>query len=111
MIVVQLLNVLLGVLLFILRDVLGLLDLADRVGARVADRHPPFFGELVHDFHQLPPPLFVERGSGMRIKLPSLEGVSPKSEARIAFSTALRSPLSHGWIVRSFGSGAATVAT
>src|SRR6266567_2885777 len=62
MIVVQLLNVLLGVLFLILRDVLGLLDLADRIGARVADRHPPFLGELVHDFHQLPPPLFVERG-------------------------------------------------
>src|SRR6058998_1905908 len=62
MIVVQLLDVLLGVLLFILRDVLGLLDLADRIGARVADRHPPFLGELVHDLHQLPPPLFVERG-------------------------------------------------
>src|SRR2546426_1061528 len=62
MIVVQLLNVLLGVLLFILRDVLGLLDLADRIGACVADRHPPFLGELVHDLHQLPPPLFVERG-------------------------------------------------
>src|SRR2546421_11654690 len=62
MIVVQLLNVLLGVLLFILRDVLGLLHLADRIGARVADCHPPFLGELVHDLHQLPPPFFVERG-------------------------------------------------
>ena len=27
------------------------------------------------------------------------------------FSTALRRPLSHGWMVRSFGSGAATLAT
>src|SRR2546425_534416 len=40
MIVVQLLYVLLGVLFLIFRDVLGLLDLADRIGARVADRHP-----------------------------------------------------------------------
>src|SRR5882724_1902882 len=62
MIVVQLLNVLFGVLLLVLGDVLGLLDLADRLGARVADRHPALFGELVHDLHQLPPPLFVERG-------------------------------------------------
>src|SRR2546430_8483627 len=38
-------NVLLGVLLFILGDVLGLLDLADRVGACVAHRHPALFGE------------------------------------------------------------------
>src|SRR5882762_551550 len=62
MIVVHLLNVLFSVLLFILGDVLRLLDLADRVGARVADRHPALFGELVHDLHQLPTPLFVEGG-------------------------------------------------
>src|SRR5438445_10535375 len=56
MIVVQLLNVLFGVLFFILGDVLRLLDLAVRVGTRVTDRHPALFGELAHDFHQPPPP-------------------------------------------------------
>src|SRR5204862_4009431 len=61
-IVVQLLNVLLGVLLFILGDVLGLLDPADRLGTSVPNRHPALFGELVYDLHQLPPPLFIERG-------------------------------------------------
>jgi hypothetical protein len=47
----------------------------------------------------------------MRMRLPSLEGVRPRSDARMAFSTALRSDLSHGCTVRSFGSGAATLAT
>jgi len=51
MIVVQLLNVLFSVLLFILGDVLRLFDLPDRIGARVADRHPALLGELVHDLH------------------------------------------------------------
>src|SRR5882762_3286981 len=62
MIIVQLLNVLFGVLFFVLGDVLRLLGLADRIGARVADRHAALLGELVHDLHQLPTPLFVERG-------------------------------------------------
>src|SRR6266704_5547490 len=61
MIIVQLLYVFLGVLLFVFGDVLGLLDLADRLGARVAHRHPALFGELVHHLHQLPPPLLGER--------------------------------------------------
>src|SRR2546427_311763 len=74
MIVVQLLNVLFGVLLFILGTVLGLLDLADRLGARVADRHPALFGELVHDLHQLPPPLFVERGKRNTDEVPVVGG-------------------------------------
>src|SRR5207244_4843904 len=58
MIVVQLLNVLFSVLLFIVGDVLRLFDLPDRIGARVADRDPALLGALVHDLHQLPPPLF-----------------------------------------------------
>src|SRR6266480_7763637 len=62
MIVVQLLNLLFGVLFFVLGDVLRLLDLTDGVGTRVTDRHPALFGELVDDLHQLPPSLFVERG-------------------------------------------------
>src|SRR5439155_13266963 len=36
----------------------------------------------------------VSGGSGIRMRLPSLDGVSPRSDARIAFSTALRSALS-----------------
>ena len=48
---------------------------------------------------------------GMRMSEPSLAGVSPRSDARIAFSIALRRVLSQGWIVSSFGSGAATLAT
>src|SRR2546425_984627 len=43
----------------------------------------------------------VSGGRGMRIRLPSLEGVRPRSDARMAFSTALRSDLSHGCTVRS----------
>ncbi len=50
-------------------------------------------------------------GSGMRWMFPSLEGVRPRSDARIAFSIAFSTDLSQGWIVRSFGSGAATLAT
>src|SRR2546421_6743274 len=44
-VVVQLLHILLGVLLLVLRDVLGLFDPADRLGARVADGDAPFLGE------------------------------------------------------------------
>jgi len=47
----------------------------------------------------------------MRMTAPSLAGVRPRSDARIAFSMALRRVLSQGWIVSSFGSGAATLAT
>src|SRR5256884_3895070 len=61
MIVVQLLNVLFGVLFFVLGDVLRLFGLADRVGTRVTDRHAALFGELVHHLHELAAPLFGER--------------------------------------------------
>src|SRR5439155_1228248 len=38
----------------------------------------------------------VSEGMGMRMMLPSLAGVRPRSDARIAFSTALRRLLPHG---------------
>src|SRR5438094_680382 len=59
--VVQLLDVLFGVLLLVLGDVLGLLGATDRLGARVPHRHASFLGELVHHLHQLATPLFGER--------------------------------------------------
>src|SRR5437016_2932492 len=61
---VQLLHILLGVLLLVLRDVLGLFDPADRLGARVADGDAPFLGELVDDLDQLFAALLGERGDG-----------------------------------------------
>src|SRR2546430_4119136 len=99
--VVELLDVLFGVLLLVLGHVLGLLGATDRLGARVPHRHASFLGELVHHLHQLATPLFGERRQRNADGLPSLDGVRPRSDARIAFSTALRSDLSHGWTVRS----------
>src|SRR3989441_8409207 len=63
-VVVQLLHILLGVLLLVLRDVLGLFDPTDRLGARVADGDAPFLGELVDDLDQLLAALLGERGDG-----------------------------------------------
>src|SRR5713101_961659 len=64
MVVMQLLRLLLGVLLVVLRDVLGLLDLVDRLRAGPAHADAPFFGELVHDLHQLLAALLRERRQG-----------------------------------------------
>src|ERR1041385_492612 len=63
MVVVQLLDVLLGVLLLVLRDVLRLLDPVDRLGAGVADRHATFLGEFVHDLDELPAALLGQGGN------------------------------------------------
>src|SRR5438034_9980639 len=63
MVVVQLLDVLLGVLLLVLGDVLGLLDPADRLGAGVADRDAACLGELVHDLYELPAAFFGQGGN------------------------------------------------
>src|SRR5437879_2118963 len=51
-------------LLLVLGDVLGLLDPADRLGARVADRDAPLLGELVDDLDQLFAALLGERRDG-----------------------------------------------
>src|SRR5439155_20425661 len=53
----------------------------------------------------------VSGGVGMRIRLPSFDGVRPRSEGRMPFSTAFNGPLSHGCTVSSLGYGAATLAT
>src|SRR5437870_6742385 len=53
----------------------------------------------------------VSGGIGRRMSLPSLVGVRPRSEARIAFSMSLIILASNGWTVRSRFSGAASVAT
>src|SRR5437867_11894077 len=50
-VVVQLLRVLLGVLLVVRGDVLGLLDLIDRRRSGAAHNEPAFLGELVPDLH------------------------------------------------------------
>src|SRR6266853_764378 len=63
-IVVQLLRVLLAVLLLVFGHVLGLLDLADGVSARVPHGHAPFLGVFVDHLHQLLAALFGERRQG-----------------------------------------------
>src|SRR5438128_513097 len=63
-VVVQLLRVLLGVLLVVLGDVLGLLDLIDRLRAGATHADSAFLGELVHDLHQLLAALLRERRQG-----------------------------------------------
>ena len=53
----------------------------------------------------------VSSGTARRIRLPSLFGVSPTSDSRIARSIALIELLSYGWIVSSRASGALIVAS
>ena len=48
---------------------------------------------------------------GMRMTLPSLEGLRPRSEVRMAFSTAATIDLSHGSAMMSDDSGTFSVAT
>src|SRR5688572_24796303 len=52
-VVVQLLEVLLGVLDVILRNLLELLEALARFRPSVAHRDPAFLGELVHDLHEV----------------------------------------------------------
>jgi hypothetical protein len=52
----------------------------------------------------------VSDGIGRRITLPSFEGVSPRSDSRIAFSIALICVGSYGWTESSRASGALIVA-
>ncbi len=52
----------------------------------------------------------VSAGMGRRMTLPSLLGLSPRSDSMMAFSTAFIDDLSYGVIVIRRGSGAATVA-
>ena len=49
-------------------------------------------------------------GNARRSTLPSLVGVMPMSEARIAFSIAFRVEASHGWITRMRASETETAA-
>src|SRR5215211_1729885 len=62
-VVVKLLEVLLAVLYVVLRNLVELLQLVARFGARVTNPDSRFFRELVHDFHQIPAPLFVQGGN------------------------------------------------
>src|SRR2546425_2982335 len=64
MVVVQFLRILLGVFLVVLGDVLGLLDLVDRLRTGAAHADAAFLGELVHDLHQLLAALFREWRQG-----------------------------------------------
>src|SRR5688500_844614 len=53
----------------------------------------------------------VSAGIGTRTIVPSLDGFSPRSDSRIAFSMSLMTERSHGVIVSIRGSGAETVPT
>src|SRR5688500_1673383 len=59
-VVVQLLQILLGVLHVVFAGVLELLKLIPSLGARVTNRDARFFRQLVHDLHQLLSALLVE---------------------------------------------------
>src|SRR6266576_741854 len=61
MLVMKLLHFLLGVLLIVGGDVLGLLDPVHRLSARMPDRDSAFFRELVDDLDQLLAALLGER--------------------------------------------------
>src|SRR5215213_1155704 len=60
-VVVELLQVLLSVLDVVLRNLVELLQLVARLGARVANPDARFFRKLVHHLHEIPAPLFVQR--------------------------------------------------
>src|SRR5687768_1547137 len=59
-VVVQLLQVLLGVLHVVFAGVLQLLETVASIGPRVANSDAGFLGELVNDLNQLSPPLFIQ---------------------------------------------------
>ncbi len=61
-VVVQLLEVLLGVLQVVLGHLFESLEPVARLGTCVPKRYPPFHGNLVQDIHELLSPLLVERG-------------------------------------------------
>src|SRR6185437_14495865 len=60
-VVVQLLQLALGVLLVVFRDPIELLDAVASGRAGVTHRDAAFLGELVHHLHQIAPPLLVQR--------------------------------------------------
>jgi len=53
----------------------------------------------------------VSGGTGSRMILPSLLGVMPRSELRMAFSMAAMPDTSHGWMTMRLGSGVEMVAS
>ena len=57
--VVDLLEILFRVLHVVLAHAIELLEVIARDGSRVPHRNAPFFGELVHDLHELFPALLV----------------------------------------------------
>src|SRR5580704_5348777 len=61
-VVMELLQLALAVLDVVFGDFLELLQAIAPFGSRVTDADPAFFGQLVHDFHQVLAPLLVERG-------------------------------------------------
>src|SRR5688500_4942787 len=60
-VIVDLLEVLLGVLHVVFRHLRELLEPVAGFGPPVTNGDAPFLGELVHDFHEVLPPLLVER--------------------------------------------------
>ena len=112
MLVRELLDVLFRPRLVVFRDVLELLDLAQRVGPRVADGDAPFLGQLVHHLDQFLAPLLGQR----RQRHPDDVALRGGIEAEVAVANGLLdglapAPLSNGCTVSSRGSGAATIAT
>src|SRR5262245_16768700 len=85
MLIVLLLHVLFRVLLIVRGDVLGLLDSVHRLGPRVPNRHATFFRELVHDLHELFPPLFGQR----RDRNPNNRAVIGRSQPEIGCEDSL----------------------
>src|SRR5713101_5794022 len=96
MVVMQLLHVLLGVLLVVLGDVLGLLDPGDRLGAGTPHAHAPFLGELVHDLHQLLAALLRERRQGNADEVAVVGGREPEIGGQDRFLHGLEEALIPG---------------
>src|SRR5688572_18593627 len=77
-IVVQLLQILLGVLLVVLGHLVELLDGVATMGARMADRDASLFRQLVDDLHQVATALLVERGQRYPNHVAGSCGIQPQ---------------------------------
>ena len=84
---------------------LQLLEEVEAVAAHVAHRDPRGLGVFVRDLDELLAPLLVELGNAQLISCPSVDGVSPRLAAKIAFSTAWTIDRSQTCTLSSRGSG------
>ena len=93
----ELLQLGLGPALLVLADLALLAQLAQvvhAVAADVAHRDPALLREPVHDLDQLLAPLLGQLGDREPDQVAVVEGVSPRSDSRIAFSICLIADLS-----------------